>query len=445
MPASKASILFENATVLPCTGTDAVVSPGFVAVGGETILAVGAGDPSQELRAEAAEIIDCGGDIVMPGMVNTHGHLPMSLFRGLGDDEPDRLRRYIFPLEAKLVSPEMVRVGTRLAAAELIAGGVTCAADMYYFEPDIADALAPTGLRAVLGETIVDFKAPDGQGPDAGFKLTEDLIAATVGNPLLTATIAPHAPYTTGENILRRCAAFAENHDIGVQSHLSEMPYETTWVSEKYGTTPTGLYDRCGLLNERLIAAHCLTVSESDIALLGERSVGVAINSGANAKAGKGIAPALDLITAGARVGLGSDGPMSGNTIDLFAQMDMIAKMQKMRANDRTVMPAWQAVTLATSGGADALGLGDRIGRLAPGYQADIIRIDTRAPRFHPRHDPYAALVYAARPGDVRDSMVAGRWLMRDRDLLTLDLAGVTDDATRLANLMRAAIDLPAI
>ncbi|MEQ9814623.1 MAG: amidohydrolase [Azospirillaceae bacterium] len=434
------TVVIGNACVLPLDDAHTVIEPGHVIVRGDRIHAVGEGAAPAEPVPAGAEQVDAAGGLVMPGFVNTHGHLAMSLFRGLGDDEPDRLRRYIFPLEKRFVGPEMVRLGTALAAIELIEAGVTTAADMYYFEAAVAATLGTAGLRALVGQTVVDFPAPDAASPDDSLARTETLIADWGGHDRIRPSVAPHAPYTTDRPVLERCRDLARRAGVMTQLHLAEMDFEDSWVRERHGTGPVAFIGDLGMLGPGLVAAHCLHLDDADIALLADSRTGVAHNAGANAKGGKGIARITDLMAAGAVVGLGTDGPMSGNTIDLFAQMDLVAKLQKLRALDRQVMTAREVVRLATRGGADVLGLGGQVGRLAPGMAADLIVIDRDRPRWTPRHDPYAALVYAARPDDVRDTMVAGRWLMRGRRVLTLDRRAILEEADSFGRRLRAAL-----
>jgi len=434
------TVVIGNACVLPLDDADTVIEPGHVVVHGDRIAAIGEGAAPAENLPQDAERLDVGGGLVMPGFVNTHGHLAMSLFRGLGDDEPDRLRRYIFPLEARFVGPEMVRLGTALAAIELIEAGVTTAADMYYFEDAVASTLDAAGLRALVGQTVVDFQAPDAATSDDGLARTERLIADWGGHDRIRPSVAPHAPYTTDRPVLERCRDLARRTGVMTQLHLAEMDFEDGWVRERHGVGPVAFIRDLGMLGPDLVAAHCLHLDDADVALLADSRTGVAHNAGANAKGGKGIARVRDLLAAGAMVGLGSDGPMSGNTIDLFAQMDLVAKLQKLRALDRQVMTAREVVRLATAGGARVLGLGDRVGRLAPGMAADLIVIDRDRPRWTPRHDPYAALVYAARPDDVRHTMVAGRWLMRDRRILSLDRQAILAEAETFGRRLREAL-----
>ncbi|PSM20246.1 amidohydrolase [Nitratireductor sp. StC3] len=430
------TLLITNATLLPCTPEMPVIENGFVQIEGETITATGAG-PAPAI--DGAETFDVDGDIVMPGMVNPHCHMAMTLFRGLGEDVDDRLYRYVLPLERKFVTPEMVRAGTRLAALELIAGGVTTVADMYYFETEVGRVIDQAGMRGVVGQTIADFDPPDHATIDAGFALTEDLVAEFAGHPRVIASIAPHAPYSTDIVVMNRVARWADAHpDVPVQIHLAEMDSEMDWCARNHGLRPVELVEKAGLLRKGLICAHCLHVSQSDIEKMARAEVCVAHNARSNAKAGRGIAPVEAMRAAGLPVGIATDGPMSGNTLDLFSQFAPVTMFQKLLGHSRKPMPGVDVIRMATVEGARVLGLDAHIGTLEPGKQADLIRIDMTAPRLQPVYDPYATLVFSAMPDDVRDVMVAGSWLMRDRTVLTLERKQVLRDALQVATRFKA-------
>ena len=428
--------LITNATLIPCTPDMPVIERGYIHVEGETILAA-QGGPAPAI--ESAEVIDAGGDIVMPGMVNPHCHMAMTLFRGLGEDVDDRLYRYVLPMERKFVTPEMVRAGTALAALELIEGGVTTVADMYYFETEVGRVVDTAGIRGVVGQTIADFDPPDHKTIDAGFALTEELVEEFAGHPRVTPSIAPHAPYSTDIAVMRRVADWAERHsEVPVQIHLAEMDSEMEWCAKHHGMRPVEVVEKAGLLRPGLICAHCLHVSAGDIDRMAHARVCVAHNARSNAKAGRGIAPVEAMRAAGLPVGIATDGPMSGNTLDLISQFAPVTMFQKLLGHSRKPMPAREVVRMATIEGARVLGMDGRIGSLEPGKQADLIRINTAAPRMQPIYDPYATLVFSAMPVDVGDVMVAGRWLMRGRIVLTLERKKVMRDALQVAAAFKA-------
>ena len=432
-------IRLTNARLLTMDPVRGEIERGWLAVEDRRIAAIGAGDPPPGGLGDADE--DMGGDLVMPGMVNAHAHLPMTLFRGLGEDVDDRLARYILPLERALVTAEVVEVGARLGALESIRGGVTTIADMYYHEDRVGAVMDAAGLRGLLGQTLADFAAPDHDGWDEGFARLDALHDAYRDHPRLAASPAPHAPYSTGPAAMARVAEWAGVHPgTRVQMHLAETRDEIAWAREHHGCTPIELTREAGLLTDRLTAAHVMYPTEADTDLIAASGAGVAHNARSNGKAGRGIAPVEALRARGVPVGLATDGPMSGNTLDLFAQMAPAAMFQRIAVGTRRAMPAAEVVRMATLGGAEALGMNREIGSLAVGKAADLIRVDISDPRWRPIHDIHAALVYCALPSDVRATMVDGRWLMRDRIVSTLDAAKAIADAEAVADGFRARI-----
>ena len=377
--------------------TKEIVENGAVVITGGRIVAVGPASIAAQYTAPTT--IDARGAIVMPGMINTHTHASMTVFRGLGDDVPDRLRKLIFPLEKALVDRELVYWGGLHGMIEMVEGGVTTFADMYYFEDEVARAAKAIGMRGVLGETIVDFPAPDAPEPYGGIAYARKFIAQYRGDPLITPAFAPHAPYSLDAAHLRQVAREADALDVPVLMHVSEMPDEIATFRKEHNQTPVEYLDGLGLLNRRLVAAHCIFVTDSDIALLKARDVGVAHAMVANIKSAKGVAPALKMFKQGVRVGLATDGPMSGNTLDVIGQLGYVAKVHKLETRDRNVMPAIDVVEMATRGGARALHMEDRIGSLEVGKLADVILVDRDNTRMIPFFDVYSALVYAAHPG----------------------------------------------
>ncbi|WP_449396243.1 amidohydrolase family protein [Devosia riboflavina] len=433
------SVLFANALVVTMDDDLTIHENGWVHVEGTTITALGSGTPPS---VPGAETVDCGGDIVMPGMVNAHCHMGMSVFRGLGEDVDDRLYRYILPLERKFVSPEMVRVGSALSALEMIQGGVTTVADMYYFETEVGDVCDKAGLRAIVGQTLADFDPPDHKNFDEGFARVEELVDRFAGHPLVTPSIAPHAPYSTGRDVMARIAQWSADHpDVPVQMHLAESSLEVKWALDTHGKSTVEVTAEAGLLKPNLICAHCLQLDDADIRMMSEHQVCVVTNPRSNGKAGRGIAPVEKMRNAGLPVGIGSDGAMSGNTLDLFSQLAPVSMFAKLFAGSRKPLPAVDVIRMATIEGARTLSLNLKTGSLEKGKQADLIRISLAAPRFHPIYDPYSALVFAAMPSDVTDTMVAGRWLMRERKVQTLDVGKTVADANQIARQFKAEMD----
>jgi 5-methylthioadenosine/S-adenosylhomocysteine deaminase len=427
--------LFTNAMVVTVDDAMTVHENGWVQIDGTTITALGSGAPP---AIEGAEIIDCGGDIVMPGMVNAHCHMGMSVFRGLGEDVDDRLYRYILPLERKFVSAEMVRAGSAMSALEMIQGGVTTVADMYYFETEVGDVCDEAGLRAIVGQTLADFDPPDHKDFDEGFARVEELVDRFAGHPLVTPSIAPHAPYSTGRDVMARVAQWSADHpDVPVQMHLAESTLEVQWARDTHGKSTVAVTAEAGLLKPNLICAHCLQLDDADIRMMSEHQVCVVTNPRSNGKAGRGISPVEKMRNAGLPVGIGSDGAMSGNTLDLFSQFAPVSMFAKLLGGSRKPLPAADVIRMATIEGARTLSLNLKTGSLEAGKQADLIRISLAAPRLHPIYDPYSALVFAAMPSDVTHTMVAGRWLMKDRVVQTLDVRKTVADAVAIASAFR--------
>jgi cytosine/adenosine deaminase-related metal-dependent hydrolase len=431
-----ASILIRNACLLPIDDTMSVIEGGWIHIEGSTIRALGSGEPPQ---MDGAEIIDAEGGVIMPGMVNPHAHLAMTLFRGLGEDVEDRLFRYVLPMERKFVTPEMVRVGTLLGALESIEAGVTTIADMYYYETEVGRVLDQAGLRGVVGQTLATFDPPDHKTIDEGFALVDKLVSEFSGHDRIVPSIAPHAPYSTDIEVMARVAQWAEAHPaVPVQIHLAEMDSEMEWCRKIHGLRPVAVVEKAGLLRSGLIAAHCLHIDPFEIERMAKADVRVAHNARSNAKAGRGIAPIDAMRAAGIKVGIATDGPMSGNTLDLFSQFGPVSMCQKLLGHSRKPMPAAQVIRMATLEGAQVLGLDSRIGSLKPGKQADLIRIDLSAPRLQPVYDIYATLVFSGMPADVQDVMVGGRWIMRGRKVESLERKKILRDAGQIAAQFKA-------
>ena len=427
---SPADILIKNAHLVTMNEEKAVLPGGTLVIRGSKIIAVGG--PELVARYTADKVIDAGGDIVMPGMVNTHTHAPMTLFRGLADEVPDRLQRFIFPLERTVVDPENVYHGTLLAAVEMVQGGVTTFADMYYFEDQVARAAVEVGMRAIAGETVIKYPAPDAKEPYGGLDYALKFIEEFRGHELITPALAPHAPYSVEKDQLALVAEWAEKLDVPVLIHLSEATTEIEQIRQDFDMTPVEYLDSIGLLTDRLVAAHCIFVTESDMDLLKQRGVGVAHNMVSNVKAGRAVAPVLTMLERGVDVGLGTDGAMSGNTLDIMTQMGYVAKIHKLVNEDRTVMPPVDVVEMATIGGAKALDMGDRIGSLEVGKLADIIIVDKDAVNMIPMYDVYSALVYAASAANVTTTIIHGRVIMESRVVGTVDVDQIRRDVLEL-------------
>ncbi|NOZ31807.1 MAG: amidohydrolase [Alphaproteobacteria bacterium] len=423
----------HNARILTMNPAFDEFVTGWVTIEDNRIAAVGEG-PITPDGPPADETIDVNGDLILPGMINTHGHMAMTVFRGLGEDVDDRLFRYILPLERGAITPEVVRIGARLAAVEMMLGGVTTTADMYYFEQQVGRVLDKAGMRGVVGQTLADYEPPDHGSFDQGFALVDDLRDEFSGHDRITASIAPHAPYSTGPQIMARVAEYAhDNPHVRVQMHLAEMKSELEWCATHHNCRPVELVDRAGLLRPGAIMAHCLELEPGEIATLSERGITVAHNARSNAKAGRGIAPVEAMRNAGLAVGLATDGAMSGNTLDIFAQMAPASMFAKLLGGSRKCLPARQIVKMATIEGAKVLGLDGVTGSLEAGKCADLIRVSLQSPRMTPIYDIYAALVFSAIASDVRDVMIDGKWVVRNGAVLTIEQAKARRDVAQIA------------
>ena len=437
----RVSLLVTGDHVVTADAARHVYAPGAVAVDADRIVAVG---PADQIRGryEAAETIDAGGGVVMPGLINTHTHAPMVLYRGLADDLAlqDWLERYIFPAEARTVSPEFVRAGTRLAALEMIQSGTTTFVDMYYFEEEIASVAKQAGLRGVLGQTVIQFPVADAKTPAEGLARAERFMKAWTGDALVVPTVAPHSPYTLDAATLRRSRELADRFGAPMLIHVAETETELGDSNQAHGLSPVGWLDSLGVLGGRTLAAHAVWISPADIATLAARHVGVAHNPESNMKLASGAAPVTDLRAAGVAVGLGTDGAASNNDLDMFEAMRQASFLQKLRTRDPRAISAREAVEMATIDGARALGLDPLIGSLEPGKRADLITVSMTAARQTPMYDPLSHLVFVTRGDDVRDVVVNGRVLMRDRHVLTLDASAVLAEAREWAVRVRAAV-----
>jgi 5-methylthioadenosine/S-adenosylhomocysteine deaminase len=435
------SLIVTGGTVITMDGERRVLSPGAVAVDGADIVAV---DEPARIRSayRARQTIDASGRIVLPGLINGHTHAPMVLYRGLADDLAlmEWLEKYIFPAEAKTVSAAFVRIGTRLAALEMIQSGTTAYADMYYFEEEIARETRAAGLRAVLGQTIIQFPAPDAKTAADGLARTEAFIKAFKNDALITPAVAPHSAYTLDAATLKAARALAAQHGVPVHVHLAETRDEVKIIREKHGLSPAGYLDSLGFWAPRTIAAHGVWVDEADMPTLARNGVGVVHNPESNMKLASGTAPVPQYLRASVRLGLGTDGAASNNDLDMFEAMRQTAFLHKMQTGDPRVMPATTVLELATMGGARALGMEREIGSLEPGKRADLILVSMKRARQTPLYDAISHLVYVTRGDDVETTIVHGKVLMLDRKLLTLDEAKVFAEARQAADEVRRAV-----
>jgi len=440
-PGQRVSVIVSGGTVVTMDEAGTVIADGAVAIDGETIVAVGTRDDVTG-RYAAARTIDARGQIVLPGLINTHTHAPMVLYRGLADDLAlmDWLNQYIFPAEKATVSPEFVRVGTRLAALEMIESGTTTFADMYYFEDDIAEVTRAAGLRAVLGQSVIRFPVADAATPELALERAEAFITKWKGDHLITPAVAPHAPYTLEGTTLQAARALANKHGVPLLIHLAETKDEIAIIQSAHRTTPTRYLENLGVWNGRSLAAHAVWLDDADMDVIKRRGVGLAHNPESNMKLASGVAKVPEWLTRGLRAGLGTDGAASNNDLDMFEAMRTAALLHKLSTSDPRVLPARQALELATRRGADALGLADKIGSLAAGKQADLITVAVDGARQTPMFDAVSHLVYVSRGDDVRTTIVAGRILMEDRRVASLRTNDVLMDARAMADRVRAAV-----
>lgn len=422
----KADTIFTNAFVLTMDANLTQFWPGAVAVQDDGIVAVGmADDVTREYSAD--ETFDCKGRILMPGLINAHTHVPMTLLRGLADDLrlDVWLMGYMMPVEREFVSPEFVRLGTLLACAEQIRSGVTTFNDMYYFEEHVAQAAADAGVRAVCGQTVMKFPAPDAASYEDSLQMAREFIQRWKGHPLIVPAVSPHAPYTCTAEILQATAQLAKEFDVPLHTHLAETAFEVENMRNEQGIPVIPYVKKQGLFEAKVIAAHCVHIDTGEMRTMLHAGAGVSHNPSSNLKLASGFAPVMKMLETGLNVGIGTDGPASNNDLDMFEEVRLAAFVAKAVTNDPTSLPASQALLMATRLGAQALHIGHLTGSIETGKRADLIVVDVsplhNSPSFKRAADnAYAQLVYASKSTDVSDVMVNGKWLMRDRQLLTL-------------------------
>jgi 5-methylthioadenosine/S-adenosylhomocysteine deaminase len=415
-------LLVLGGTIVTMDQTRRIIEDGGIAVSKGRIVAIGP-RADIERRYSSRQRVSAAGKVITPGLINGHTHIPMVLFRGLADDLDlqEWLTKYIFPAEAKNVTEEFVRVGTRLGLAEMVRGGTTTYCDMYYFEDAIADETAKAGVRGVLGETIIDFPVADNKTNAEGMAYVEKFVARWKGHELIVPGIAPHAPYTVSEEHLKAVRAFSDRTGAPIVTHVSETKRELDDSVKAKGASPVAYLDRIGFLNERVIAAHMVWPQGSDIAILKRRGVGVVHNPQSNMKLASGVAPIPKMLTEKLFVGLGTDGAASNNDLNMWEEMDTVAKLHKVFSGDPKVISAQEAFELATIRGAEALHLEKEIGSLETGKRADLLVIDRDTLNQIPLYNVYSDLVYATKAADVESVIINGRIVMRNRRLLTLD------------------------
>ncbi len=437
-------LIVGGGIVVTMDGARAIYQEGSVAVRGDSIVAVGPGGDI-EARYQSAQAIDARGHLVLPGFINGHTHVPMTLFRGLHDDVTlnDWLYKYIFPAEAKNVNEEFVRWGTRLAAAEQIRAGVTTFADMYYFEDAIAEETKAAGMRGLLGETFIDFPAPDNKSEAAMLAYTERFLKRWQGDPLIHAAAAPHSIYTCSKKTLQDATALARKYHAPILIHVAEMKKEWEDSEKANGMSPVAYLDKIGVLGPDIVAAHCIFVDDADRKLLAEHRTGCVHNPSSNMMIASGVSPVSEMRSAGVAVGLGTDGPAgSNNDLDLMEEIDLAAKLAKISKLDPLALNAKSVVEMATIDGARALHMEKEIGSLEMGKKADIVLISLNEPHAVPMYDVYAQIAYSLKGNDVRTVIIGGKIVMQDHLLLTVDERKVMDKAREYGKAVKSSLGM---
>ena len=430
--------LLKNGWVLTMDESDHEYRHGDIVIEDNKISYVGPAKDHENID----DIIDASECLIIPGMVNTHCHVPMMPFRSLGDDCPDRLRRFLFPLENACMDKKLAYVAARYGMAEMLLSGITTFADMYYFLDELAKAAEEMGIRALLGESVIDQPSCDARNDEEGLALGEAFIAKWQHHELVRPILALHATNTNKAQTFQKAMKIVEKYDTLLMSHVAEMDYEMTYFAKTYGKTPIGWLNDIGCLNEHLLAVHCIHLNDEDISLMAENHVKVAHCPSSNLKAGKGVAPVRDMINKGLDVGFGTDGASSGNTLELFSLMRMFAGAQKTKYHDRSLFPAQEIVKIATMGGAKALNMDKEIGSLEKDKKADIVLVSLEGVHMFPQHDPYSLLVYSANAADVKHVFVNGKQVVNDR-CLAVSLTKLRQDlATNMEDFDKKAAEL---
>ncbi len=427
----------ENVTVVTMDKNFNLYENSSVTIDGENIIAL------NDVSIKADKIIDGKNGILIPGMVNTHAHLSMMPFRSLGDDYPDRLRRFLFPLEARAMTEKLVGLSAEYAACELMLGGVTQVFDMYFFEDRVAQAMVKMNMRATLAETILDFAHCNSDKPYGGLDYSRRFIEKWQGkNPLITPAIAPHATNTNSPRALKEAGEIADKYGVLLSMHVSEMDYEMDYFRKEYNMTPVEFLDSIGLLKENLLAVHCIHRTEEDVRLMAKKGVKVSHCIGSNTKAGKGVMPLKEMQARGVTVGLGSDGASSGNTIDIITQLGMVARAHKTKNHDRGAFTAREIMYLATAGGAKAMGTDSITGSIEVGKKADLVLIETQSVNMFPIHDVYSAIVYSANPSNVHSVWINGVMTVENKKLTQHSMENIREELDKEMALFRQKAEI---
>jgi len=441
---TQADLMITGDFLLPMDGQDPLNDAGVV-VKGDRILAVGKRSDLCS-KYESEKILDMPGHLIMPGLINTHTHAAMSLFRGLADDLPlmDWLSHYIFPAE-KRIDSRLVDLGTRLACLEMIRTGTTTFKDMYLYEESVAEAAAQMGMRGVVGEVLYDFPSPNYGPPEAGLSYARKMIEKWKGHSLVRVAVEPHSPYTCSPDLLEKANEIAVKERCLLVIHLSETRDEVEQIKQRYGTTPVRHLERLGILGPHLLAVHCVCLDDEEIRILAEHQVKVAHCPESNMKLAAGIAPVPGLLEAGVTVGLGTDGCASNNNLDMFQEMDMAAKLHKVATLDPTVMDAQTTLEMATIRAARALGIEDEVGSLEPGKKADIICLDLNQPHLTPLYHIPSQIVYAASGLDVDTVIINGEIRLQNRCFTQCDPREILREVKKWGERISEEILVPGL
>ncbi len=426
----KATII-ENVTILTMNNNKDIIEDGVLVIEDNKIKAIGTKEIKEKFK-DIDKIIDGDGGILIPGMINCHTHASMIPFRSLADDCPDRLKRYLFPLEQKLVDEKLTYIGAKYAISEMLLGGVTTFCDMYYFEDEVAKAAKELNIRGVLCETVLNFPSPDSKESYGGLEYSKWFIEKWKGDSLITPGIAPHAPYTNSDESLKEAYSISKKYNVPLTMHVAEMDYEWNQYINDLNLTPVQYLDKLGILDENFISAHTVLVNDEDIEILKKRNVKVSHNIGANAKGAKGVAPILKMREKGIDIGLGSDGPMSGNTIDIITQMSLVGKIHKLFSKDRSVLPSVELLEMATIGGAKVLGMDKEIGSIEVGKKADLVLFEVNSVNMQPIYDYYSTIVYSSNPSNIDTVIIDGKIVVHNKKLISGDLKKIRKELVSL-------------
>ncbi len=416
-----ADIIIKNSYILTMDKSMSEFENSSLVIKDDKIVAIGTNEEIEE-QYNAPKVIDGSNKLVMPGLINTHTHTAMTMFRGYADDIhlQEWLYDHIFPIEQEFVTAENVTLGSKLAVAEMIRSGTTTFNDMYYFIDEIAKVVDETGIRAVLSKGLIDYPVPNSPTPEEGMRKTKKLIEKWKDHPRITIAVAAHAPYSCSPDLIINAKKIADDYNVPFNIHVAETLTEFETIKEEYGFSPVAYLNNLGVLDENMIAAHCVHLTPEDILLIAEKGVGVAHNPQCNMKIVSGVAPVPELMNAGAKVGIGTDGPASNNDLDIFDEMRTAAFIHKLNSNDPTIMDAQTVVKLATIDGARVLGMEEKTGSLEVGKKADIILLDLEKPHAHPRYNIYSLIVYSLKSSDVETVIIDGKIVMENRNIINI-------------------------